>query len=161
MRTRRRLIRLGIHRLEAESLFADATANYTFQPNKGAAADEENVGCVDGGELLVRMLASTLRRNVGNRAFEDFQESLLHALAGNVASDGRILVLAADLIDLIDVDNALLSAVHIAVCCLKKLQDDVLNVFANVTSFGQRRGVHNGKGHIKHLGEGVSQKRLA
>ena len=59
-----------------------------------------------GGEFLVRMLASALRRNVGDRAFEDLQQRLLHAFAGDVARDRRVLVLAADLVDFVDVDDA-------------------------------------------------------
>jgi len=80
------------------------------------------------GEFLVRVLAAALRRHVGHRALEDLEQGLLHALAGNVASNRGILILAADLVDLVDVDDALLGARHVAVGSLQQLEDDVLDV---------------------------------
>ena len=68
----------------------------------------KNVGGIDRSEFLVRMLAATLRRNVGHGAFENLQQSLLHAFAGNIARDGRIFVLLGNLIDFVDIDDALL-----------------------------------------------------
>ena len=56
-----------------------------------AAADEQHVGGVDLDELLVRVLATALRRHVGDRALEDLQQRLLHALAGDVPGDRRVL----------------------------------------------------------------------
>ena len=83
------------------------------RPDERAAADEQDVRRVDRRELLVRMLAAALRRNVGDRAFQNLQQRLLHALARDIARDRRILVLAADLVDLVDVDDALSgSAAH-------------------------------------------------
>ena len=35
------------------------------------------------------MLASTLWRNIGNRALKNLQQRLLHAFAGDIAGDGR------------------------------------------------------------------------
>ena len=61
------------------------------------------------------MLAPTLRRHVGDRAFENFQQRLLYAFAGNVAGDGGILVLAPDLVDFVNVDDPGLGAAHVAV----------------------------------------------
>ena len=59
-----------------------------------------------GGEFLVGMLASALRRNIRDRAFENLQKRLLHSFTGDVAGDGGVLVLAADLVDLVDVDDS-------------------------------------------------------
>ena len=93
MRTGRGLIRLRIRGLEAESLFADAASYHTLEPYKCAAADEQDVGGVDCGELLVRMLASALRRNVCNRAFQNLKlKRLLHAFAGDIAGDRRVFI---------------------------------------------------------------------
>ena len=75
------LIGVGIDGAEAQGLFADAAADDALQADKGAAADEEDVGGVDGGEFLVRMLAAALRRHVGHGAFENLEQGLLHALA--------------------------------------------------------------------------------
>ena len=56
-------------------------------PDKRAAADEEDVRRINDRELLVRMLAAALRRNIGDGAFEQLQQRLLDALARNVAGD--------------------------------------------------------------------------
>src|SRR6267143_1469193 len=53
----------------------------------------------------------------------------LSTFAGNIAGNGRVLVLAADLIDFVDVDDASLAARHIAVGSLQELENDVLDIF--------------------------------
>ena len=85
----------------------DALGNDFFEADERSAADEQDVGGVDRREFLVGMLAAALRRNVGDRAFQDLQQRLLDAFARNVAGDGGILVLAADLVDFVDIDDAL------------------------------------------------------
>ena len=50
---------------------------------------------------------------------------------------------------------------HIAVGGLQQLEDDVLDVFADVAGFGQRGGVHDGERHVEHLGQRLRQQRLA
>ena len=107
------------------------------------------------------MLASALRRDIGNRAFENLQQRLLHAFAGDVAGDGRVLVLAADLVDFVDIDDAGLRAGHVAIGGLQQLQDDVLHILADIAGFGERGGVHDGEGNVEHLGQGLRQQRLA
>ena len=67
------------------------------------------------------MLAPALRGDVGDGAFEDLEQRLLHAFAGDIASDRRVFVLAADLIDFVDVDDALLALGDIAIGGLKQL----------------------------------------
>ena len=94
-------------------------------------------------------------------AFQNLQQRLLHAFAGNVAGDGRVLVLAADLVDFVDVDDAGLRAAHVAIGGLQQLQDDVLDVLADVAGFGQRGGVHDGERHVEHARQRLRQQRLA
>ena len=114
-----------------------------------------------GKEFLMRMLSAALGRNVGDRAFEYLQQRLLHAFTRDVASDRRVLVLAANLIDLVDIDDALLCAFDVAIGRLQKLQDDVLNVFADVARFSQRGGIDNREGHAQHARQRLRQQRLA
>ena len=92
--------------------------NDLVQADERAAANEQDVGGIHRGEFLVRMLASALGRNVGDRAFENLQQRLLHAFAGNIAGDGRVLVFPSDLVDFVDVDDAGLGASYVAVRCL-------------------------------------------
>src|SRR5438105_13318270 len=123
--------------METERFISQPALDNFLQSNKRAATDEENVGRIDREELLMRMLAAALWRNVGNRAFQNFQQRLLHAFTGHVAGDRRVLVFPADLVDLIDVDDALLRALDVAVGCLKKFQDNVLDVFADIAGLSQ------------------------
>ena len=148
-------------RLEAERLLADAAVDLLVEPDEGAAADEEDVGRVDLEELLVRVLAAALGRHVGDRAFEDLQQRLLHALARDVAGDRRVLVLAADLVDFVDVDDPLLALLDVAAGRLQQLEDDVLDVLADVARLGQRRRVDDGEGDGEELGERLREQRLA
>ena len=96
-------------------MVSDAPLDDALEPDKGPAANEQDVGGVDWGELLMRMLASALWRNVGDRALQNLEQRLLDAFPGYVARDGRVLVLLGNLIDLVDVDDALLGAVNIEV----------------------------------------------
>ena len=100
--------------LEAERFLADAALDHLVEADERAAADEEDVRRVDLEELLVRMLAAALRRHVGDRAFQNLQQRLLNAFARDIACDRRVLVLAADLVDLVDVDDALLALLDVA-----------------------------------------------
>src|SRR5437773_7671426 len=114
--------------MEAERLVAQPALDNFFQSDKGAAANEKNVCRVDREELLMRMFATALRRHVGDSTFEDFQQRLLHAFTRYVAGNRRVLVLAANLVDLVDVDDALLGALNVAVGRLQKFENDVLDV---------------------------------
>ena len=83
------------------------------------------------------MLAATLRRNGGNRAFEDFQQRLLHALAADIARNRRIFALAGDFVDFVDVDDAALCRVNVVIRCLNQAKQDILHVFADVAQVVQ------------------------
>ena len=147
--------------LEAERLLARAPLDLLVEADEGAAADEEDVGRVDLEEFLMRVLAPALRRHVGDRALENLEQRLLHAFARDVAGDRRVLVLAADLVDFVDVDDALLRLLDVAARGLQQLEDDVLDVLADVPGLGQRRRVDDREGDREQLGEGLGQQRLA
>src|SRR6185503_2947696 len=101
------------------------------------------------------------RRDVGDRAFEDLEQRLLDAFTRDVARDRRVLVLAADLVDLVDVDDPLLALLDVAPGGLQQLEDDVLDVLADVAGFGQRRRVDDREGDREQLGERLREQRLA
>ena len=69
--------------------------------------------------------------------------------------------LRADLVDFVDIDDAALGALDVVVGGLQQLQDDVLDVFADIARFGQRRGVGHGEGHVEDAGERLGEQRLA
>src|SRR5690606_14771799 len=131
------------------------------QAGERAADDEQDVAGVDLQELLLRVLAPALRRHAGHGALDQLEQRLLHAFAGHVAGDRRVLALARDLVDLVDVDDALLRLVDIIVALLQQLLDDVLDVLADVAGFGQRRGVGHGERHVQQARQGLGQERLA
>ena len=125
------------------------------------AADEQDVRGVDLDELLVRVLAATLRRHRRGRALEDLEQRLLHTLAGHVARDRRVLGLAGDLVDLVDVDDPGLGLLDVVVGGLDQLEEDVLDVFADVAGFGERGGVGDRERHLQHARQRLREQRLA
>ena len=106
------------------------------------------------------MLATALGRNIADGAFQDLEERLLDSLTGDVARDADILGLAPDLVDLVDVDDALLGLLDIEFGGLQQPKDDVLDIFAHVTGFRQGGGVHDAEGDIQHAGEGAGEESL-
>ena len=130
-------------------------------PENAPPDDEQHVGRVDLDELLVRVLAPALRRHRGRRAFEDLQQRLLHALAGDVTGDRRVLALASDLVDLVDVDDAGLGLLDVVVSGLDQLEQDVLDVLADVAGLGQRGRVGDRERHVEHARERLGEVGLA
>ncbi len=109
----------------------------------------------------MRVLAPALRRHRRRRALEDLEQRLLHALAGHVARDRRVLALAGDLVDLVDVDDARLGLLDVVVGGLDELEQDVLDVLADVAGLGQRGRVRDRERDVEHLRQRLRQVRLA
>ena len=141
-------------------LLADPLGHDLVQPLERAAADEEDVAGIDLDVFLMGVLAPALRRDVGDGALDDLQQRLLHALAGDVAGDARVVRLARDLVDLVDVDDAGLRAGDIA-GGLDQPEQDILDVFADIAGLGQRGGIGDRERHIEQLGQRLRQQRLA
>ena len=75
-------LRVPVHLgAEADALAADAALDDLVDPGERAPADEEDVGRIDLDELLMGVLAATLRRNGGGCPFEDLEQRLLDSLA--------------------------------------------------------------------------------
>src|SRR5688500_10186524 len=147
--------------LEAQRLLPGAPFDLLVEPDERAAADEEDVRRVDLEELLVRMFASPLRRDVGDRAFEDLQQRLLDAFTRDIPRDRRVFVLAADLVDFVDIDDALLRLLDVAAGRLQQLQDDVLDVLTDIPRLGEGRGVDDRERHREQLGQRLREQRFA
>ena len=159
---------LVIHLVRALDLAAEAEGGVVFarlhdliQPDERAAADEEDVGRVDAHALLLRVLAAALRRDVGDGAFDDLEERLLHPLARDVARDGDVFALARDLVDLVDVDDAALRLFDVVVGVLDEFEQDVFDVLAHVTGLGEGGRVAGGEGNVEDAREGAGEQRLA
>src|SRR4029077_17480811 len=130
-----------------------AGRNRPFKPRKRSAADEQDVGGIDLQELLLGMLAAPLWRHRGHGALHDLEQRLLHAFARYIAGDRRIVRLAADLVDLVDIEDAAVSALDIVVCRLQQLEDDVLNILADIAGLGQSSGICHRERHIENACE--------
>src|SRR5207302_10932246 len=86
-----------------------------LEPGEGTAAYEQNIGGVNLQEFLLRMFAASLRRYRRDGAFHDLQQRLLNHFSRNVAGDGEVLSLAAELVDFINVDDTALVSLVIVV----------------------------------------------
>ena len=107
------------------------------------------------------MLAAALRRHAGDSSFHDLEQGLLHAFARDVAGDRRIVGLAADLVDLVDIDDAALCPLDVVVGGLQQLEDNVLDILADIAGLGQRRCVGHSEGHVEDARQRLRQQRLA
>jgi hypothetical protein len=54
-----------------------------------------------------------------------------------------------------------LGLLHVEVGGLDELQQDVLDVLADVAGLGERRGIRDGEGHVEHAGQRLGEQRLA
>ena len=85
----------GLHiGIKADHTLAHASLDDLIQSIERTAADEQHIGGIKRNEFLMRMLTSALRRYVRDRTLQNLQQRLLHALAADIARDGRILRLA-------------------------------------------------------------------
>ncbi len=108
----------------------------------------------------MRMLAAALRWHRGDGSFQDLEESLLDSFAAHVAGDRRVLGLAGDLVDLVDVHDARLGAFHVVVGGLDELQQDVLDILTDVAGLGERGGVRDRKRNVEQLRQSLCQEGL-
>src|SRR5207253_4767752 len=146
---------------ETQALPLGPLRDDVLQPAEGAAADEEDVRGVDLQELLLRVLAAALGRHVGHGALDDLEQGLLHTLTAHVAGDRRVLALARDLVDLVDVDDALLRALDVVVGGLQQVDDDILHVLAHIARLGEAGGVGDGERNVEDARQRLREQRLA
>ena len=54
---------------------------------ESTAADKEDIRGIDLNKLLLRVLATALRRHIDHRTLQNLEQCLLHTLARHIASD--------------------------------------------------------------------------
>src|SRR6266851_1979366 len=133
------------HLIAAQALLDDLVKSF-----EGPATNEQDVGGIDLDEILVRVLAPTLGRHVGNRAFDDLEQRLLYAFAGDIACDRGIVGLARDLVDLVDIDDAAFGARNIKIGGLDQAQQDVFNILTNVTRLRESGSIGDTEWHFEN-----------
>ena len=106
------------------------------------------------------MLAAAGGRNARHRALKNLKQRLLNALARHIAGNGKVLGLAGNLVDLIDIDDANLRALDIAIGGVDELEQDVLHVLAHVAGLGKRGGIGDGKRHLEDARERLGEQGL-
>ena len=80
-------------------------------------------------------------------------DNLLDTFAGNVAGDADVLCLAANLVDFVNVDDPEFGTLYVIIRSLQKAQDDVLDIFTDITCLGQGRCISDAEGYVEHLCE--------
>src|SRR5215472_5902031 len=146
---------------KAHRLAGDAPADDVVEPHKCTTAYEKDIGGVDLEEFLLRVLAPALGRDRRHGALDDLEERLLDALAGHVAGNRRIVTLARDLVDFVDVHDAALAPLDVVVGVLQQGEDDVFNVFADVAGLGKRGRIGDREGNLEKAREGLCEQSLA
>ena len=85
----------------------------------------------------------------------------MDTFAGYIARDGGVFVLPANLVDLIYINDAGLGAFDVAAGVLDQTQNDIFNVFTNITGFGERRCIDNRKRHAQQARQRLREQRFA
>ena len=133
---------------ETDNAATKPLSNDVFQTDKCSTTNEQNIGGVQLNVLLFGMFSTSLWWYVGHGPFEHFEQCLLDAFARHVSRDGHVLTCLANLVDFVDEHNTPLSGFDIEISSMQQLQQQVLNIFTDVTGFGQRGRIADGKRHL-------------
>ena len=127
---------------------------------KSTTTDKEDISCIHMDVILIRMLSSSLWRNIDHRSFQKFQQALLHTFTTYITGNRRIITLTCNLIYLINKDNTSFCCSNIIVGNLKQSAQDALYILTHITCFCKNSGIYNGKRNVQHLGYGSGKKSL-
>ena len=89
-----------------------------------------------------------------------FSKACCTPFPGHITGNRRIVGLARNLIDLVNVDDAALRPFDIIVRGLQQLQNDVLDILADIAGFGEGRCIGHGERHINDARQRLGQQRL-
>ena len=100
------------------------------------------------------MLARAFQRHGGDGSFQDLQQRLLNTLTGHVTGDGGVLTgFAGDLIDFVNVDDAVLGSAYVAIRSLEETLEHGFHIVAYIAGFGQGGGVGDDERHVHYAGQ--------
>ena len=146
--------------VKSNRLLIDTSLDNLIQTFKCSTTDKEDIRCINLNQFLMWMLSSALWRYISNRTFQNLQQCLLHTLARYITGNGWILGFSGNLVDLINVDNAILCTLDVSICCLNDLQKNILYIFSDISRLCQSCCISNGKWHIQYLRQRLCQKCL-
>src|SRR3990170_6288787 len=148
-------------RAKSDSRFAKPVLDGILKTDECAAADKQDVCGINLDKFLVRVLAPALRGYTGDRSFDDLEQRLLDTFTGHIPRDRGVFALSADLIYLVNIDNAAFRLFHIIICCLQQLQYNILDIFSYITRLCQGRCIGYGEWHVQYPGKGLGKECLA
>src|SRR3712207_8699322 len=90
-----------------------------------------------------------------------FPYTTLFRSARHVTRDRGVLALARDLVDLVDVDDPGLGLLDVVVGRLDQLEQDVLDVLADVPGLREGGGVGDRERDVQHARQGLREEGLA
>ena len=139
----------------------EALGYFSFYAVEGSAAYKEYVLRVNRNHTLFGMLAASLWGHVDNRAFKEFEQTLLHSLAGDVAGNRGIVPLAGYFVDFVDEDYSALRFFDIVVGYLEQARQQALDILAYISGLGKHRRVDDCERNVEHFGDSLGKKCLA
>ena len=140
----------------ANDVSAFACSDKSLNTIEGSTSDEKDVFRVDSNHLLLGVFASALWRYVDDRAFQQLQHGLLDTFTRHIAGNAGIVALAGNLVNLINENDASFRSLHVVIGGLQQLNEDILHIFAHVTSLGEHGGIGNSERNVEHLGNSAS-----
>ena len=109
----------------------------------------------------MRMLPPSLWRNIRHGSFEQLQQRLLHAFSRDIPRDRRVIRFAGDFVDFVDKNDSELGPGKVVIRGLEQLDQDVFHILANVTGFGECRGIDYGERNLQDTGQGLRQQSFS
>ena len=138
----------------------EARGDDCVEPHKGPAGDEKNVLCGDavghsrrvaprGGHGGLELARDIIGREHGHIAvLHDFEKIGLDPAARDIAS---AFGAGGELVHLVEINNAVRSAVHIAAGAADQVAHQVIHIAANIAGFAELRGVGFDKWHADEV----------
>ena len=121
---------------------------------KGTAYNKENILGIylDSRSLWMFSLASGGKFHLA--AFQHFQQGLLYTLMAWICGNSVVLAgFAGDFVELVQIDNTVLTAGNILVGCIVQIADSYLYIRADKASLGKTGGISYSKRNVQHFGQ--------
>ena len=106
------------------------------------------------------MLPASLGRDINNRSFEQFQQTLLNSFARYITGDGRVIAFSGDLIYFINKDYPFFCCFNIIIGILKKPCEQTFYVFTHITCLRKYCRIDDSKRYMQHPGYRSCQECL-
>mmetsp|Transcript_27210 Transcript_27210/g.75064 ORF Transcript_27210/g.75064 Transcript_27210/m.75064 type:complete len:333 (+) Transcript_27210:352-1350(+) len=134
-----------------------ASINDPFQARVGSSANKEDIGGVNLQEFVARILATGVLGHINDGSFHNFEQRMLHPFTRNVSRNGDISSRFSNLVNFVNVDNALLGAFDVVSRFDVQLVENAFHVFSDVTRLGETGGIGNDERGVHELGQRFDQ----